>query len=185
MPTTGTTPGRNATKSAQSERKGTCQDLLHCTGGKRRGTGTARLFAEGGRAAREDPQGTYEKSRIVRKLDYFCSHSWSCPRALKLCGLLVHFNLHDAVIATTVFHTVAFALELFFNDSEWARPLVMPAQRPNDLKLCETCRTGLLCQAVGPLVFCFFLCFSHVFRRTTSLFLDICCICQRSPHYLG
>ena len=37
--------------------------------------GGAKLFADGGAAAREDPAGTYALSQPVEQLDYFVSHA--------------------------------------------------------------------------------------------------------------
>ena len=59
-------------------------DLLH---------GGARLFANGGEAARVDPAGTYALSRPVERLDYFVSHAWRSSRIAKWLSLLCYFNL--------------------------------------------------------------------------------------------
>ena len=60
--------------------------------------GRAALFADGGRAAREDPAGTFSKSRPVKALDHFVSHSWRTGRWLKYAALLLHFNLLQALV---------------------------------------------------------------------------------------
>ena len=59
----------------------------------------ARLFAEEGKAAREDPTGTFALSRPVQYLSHFMSHSWRTGRLVKYAALCVHFNLRRAAIA--------------------------------------------------------------------------------------
>jgi hypothetical protein len=144
--------------------------------------GRAQLFAERGRAAREDPKGTYAQSQPVRALDVFVSHSWACPRMFKYCALLVHFNLHAAIVATAAFHAAAFAIELLLHDRAWLRPLLVSQQRPSDLIICDDCLTVPGCQTLGPLVFLVALASAHRLRRPTHLFLDICCISQDNEH---
>merc|ERR1719482_1899642 len=50
------------------------------------------LFADAGRLAREDPVGTFAKSRPTPALDYFVSHSWRTSRVSKYAALIAHFN---------------------------------------------------------------------------------------------
>ena len=140
--------------------------------------GRAKLFADGGKAAREDPRGTYAQSRPVTRLDYFCSHSWACPQAFKYLALVCHFNLKDAIVATAVFHTIAFAMLLALSEQPWMKSISITQQRPTDLHPCDGCHTPLWCSTFGPVVFMLVLATAHHFRKTTSLFLDICCISQ-------
>lgn len=61
--------------------------------------GGARLFADGGTAAKEDPVGVYALSQPVPRLDFFISHSWKSSRYAKYFALLCHFNLKAAILA--------------------------------------------------------------------------------------
>ena len=140
----------------------------------------ARLFADRGKAAREDPRGTYAQSRPVTRLDFFCSHSWACPQTFKYLALLCHFNLKDAVAATAVFHSIAFALELALSEARFDKSISIAQQRPTDLHPCDGCHTPLWCSTFEPDGLhprCSPATVNH-FRKTTSLFLDICCIAQ-------
>ena len=45
--------------------------------------GCAWLFADGGKAARDDPAGVFALSSPVQRLDTFVSHAWKSPRLAK------------------------------------------------------------------------------------------------------
>ena len=55
-------------------------------------SGFGRLFADGGKAARDDPHGTYATSHTVDSLGYFVSHSWRSPRLVKYLAMLLFFK---------------------------------------------------------------------------------------------
>ena len=57
--------------------------------------GFGRLFADGGKAARDDPHGTYATSHPVDSLGYFVSHSWRSPRLVKYLAMLLFFHRRD------------------------------------------------------------------------------------------
>ena len=145
--------------------------------------GNAALFKERGKAAREDPKGTFAKSLEVKSLEYFCSHSWACSRALKYAALLMHFNLGAAMKVTAIVHTICFSVQLFFGDHRWMAAFTMPQPRPTDLIICNGCYNAMLCESLGPLAFFITLLTAHRFRPFTgappiNVFLDICCIAQ-------
>ena len=144
--------------------------------------GGARLFADGGQAAKRDPAGTYMMSRPVKSLAFFASHSWSCPRWLKFVALLVHFNLDAAVAVVAVLHAALFMLELLFHDSALLAPLMLPQPLMGNLAVGagSAFETTTLCQTLGPISFWLTLCTAHHFRKPPSVFLDICCIAQDS-----
>ena len=134
----------------------------------------AQLFADNGQAARDDPIGTFEKSRTVHSLSFFVSHSWRTSRLFKWAALCVHFNLQRAALATLVANFFVFALNLFCLESlpSW---LVLDQMHIADLTYTRGTMMG---EMVGPLVFVPVLLFGHIFDQETSLFLDIACISQ-------
>ena len=145
--------------------------------------GAAGLFANRGQAAKDDPVGTYLKSRPVESIDCFASHSWSCPRWLKYFALITHFNLDAAVAAVAATHAVVFTLELLYHDSELLTPFMLPQPNLGDMNVCagRACAASTLCQTLAPLVFWVVLCTAHRFRQPSpNVFLDICCIDQTS-----
>ena len=135
----------------------------------------AALFAEGGQAAREDPAGTFGKSRSVKALDYFVSHSWRSVRWGKYAALLLHFNFSWALFAMCCFGYVAYIVEVFYFD-ELPRFFVLNASpigvdnRPAEL--------SSLSVEVGALAFFAVLLSGQHFGASRYLFLDIACIPQ-------
>ena len=134
----------------------------------------AQLFEENGRAARDDPKGTFALSRPVESLSYFVSHSWRTSRLMKHLALCVHFNLQRAAIASAAANLLVFALQLFCLDAlpSW---LVVDQVHVADYSFA---RGGMLCEFTGPLVFIPVLLFGHIFDQETTCFLDIACISQ-------
>jgi len=131
--------------------------------------GGARLFADGGAAARLDPEGTYALSQPVQQLDYFVSHAWRAPRFAKYVALLCYFNLEAAIVAYIVTALVSFVLETFNYEA-------MPAYFDMDLGWDHS---GLAAQVFAPAAFGVVLFTGHlVLRRDERAFLDISCINQ-------
>ena len=109
----------------------------------------AVLFADNGQAARDDPSGTFAKSRTVHALSFFVSHSWRTSRLFKWAALCVHFNLRRAALASLAVNFFVFILNLFCLESlpSW---LVLDQMHVADLSYT---RGTILGEMVGPLVF--------------------------------
>ena len=138
--------------------------------------GGARLFADGGQAARDDPRGVFALSSPVQRLDYFVSHSWKSPRLAKYAALLSFFNLNAAIIAFAVacFACFWFSTLYFEMLPDW---MVMEGQGKyfDDVAL----RCCAFAQLLAPLAFTIVAFFGHhVFCRGEKAFLDIACIDQ-------
>lgn len=134
--------------------------------------GRARLFAEEGKAARDDPAGTFALSRPVQYLTHFMSHSWRTGRLVKYAALCVHFNLRRAAIASAlvnfiVFTYISFNMNTFFFRSE----------QPHPADGRETTGSGI-CELLAPTIFTAVLFFGHLPFEDGTFFLDIACIPQ-------
>ena len=138
--------------------------------------GGARLFADNGVAAREDPQGTYAVSKPVERLDYFVSHAWRSPRVSKWLALLCYFNLNAALVAYLVACLLSFIYATMFFES-LDDFFVMPKQ---PVFLDNVSHVAcFFAQIFASVAFGLVFFFGHlVFRRGESAFLDICCIDQ-------
>ena len=84
--------------------------------------GFGGLFADGGKAARDDPHGTYATSHPVDSLGYFVSHSWRSPRLVKYLAMLLFFNRRDAATAMLCVVVAAAIPTILFYEAlpEWA-----------------------------------------------------------------
>ena len=139
--------------------------------------GGAQLFAERGKAARDDPDGVFALSLPVSRLDYFVSHAWSSPRLAKYAALLSYLNLNAAIVAYLITAYLCF----FFATIHFERLpdyLVMKGQGKyfDDVSL-NCCAFA---QVLAPLAFVFTFLFGHHFlRHGEQAFLDIACIDQR------
>lgn len=134
----------------------------------------AQLFEDNGKAAREDPIGTFALSQPVDSLSYFVSHSWRTSRLVKHMALCVHFNLERAAFASATANLLVFTLQLFCREAlpPW---LVIDQVHVADYSFA---RGGMLCQLTAPLVFIPVLLFGHAFDHDCTCFLDIACISQ-------
>ena len=143
--------------------------------------GFGRLFADGGKAARDDPHGTYATSHPVDSLGYFVSHSWRSPRLVKYLAMLLFFNRRDA--ATAMLCAVAFAavpIILHYESlPEWASFV-----GPNTYSDFEQVRIATVCTSFGYLAFFGGLYGAHRVRQAVTkpveCFLDVACIRQDS-----
>ena len=142
-------------------------DLLH---------GGARLFANGGEAARVDPAGTYALSRPVERLDYFVSHAWRSSRIAKWLSLLCYFNLNAACVAYLITGLACFTFSVFFFEA-------LPPKFIKPVEGLMFDNTEVRAVYVAE-IFCYLACiivffFGHlIFRRGEKAFLDIACIDQ-------
>jgi hypothetical protein len=135
----------------------------------------AALFAEGGQAAREDPAGTFGKSRSVKALDYFVSHSWRSVRWGKYAALLLHFNFSWALVALCCVGYVAYVVGMLYFD-ELPRFFVTQAGASGvDSRTIELSMFSVIVGALA--LFAVLLCGHHA-GASRYLFLDIACIPQ-------
>ena len=138
--------------------------------------GNARLFANGGAAARKDPAGTFALSRPVRYLDYFISHSWRTPRLAKWLALLLYFNLSAAYWAWASVLWVCFWFLCMYFEGVPAMFQGAVSNGPWDASLTHN---PMLCQFFSALALGVVLLTYHRFaRRNETAFLDIACIDQ-------
>ena len=143
--------------------------------------GFGRLFADGGKAARDDPHGTYATSHTVDSLGYFVSHSWRSPRLVKYLAMLLFFNRSDA--ATAMLCAVAFAaiptILYYENLPEWAYFV-----GPNTYTDYGSVQIATVCTSFGYLAFFGGLYGAHRVRQAATkpveCFLDVACIPQDS-----
>ena len=132
--------------------------------------GGARLFEDGGAAAREDPAGTFALSQPVEDLDYFVSHAWRSPRLAKWLALCGYFNMEAAVAAWLFTCLFLFSVTSMAFESvpDWfvipPQPPVLDASNPRALKIAEI---------FGPVALGTVFFFGHrVFRRGERAFLE-------------
>jgi hypothetical protein len=138
--------------------------------------GGARLFAQGGAAAREDPEGTFALSKPVAVMDVFISHAWSTPRVLKYLALISHFNLARAVKATAAAVAIVFVYELCF----WTTvPAWSISEGIGSFIDGHHEDVGTLCTFIPSAVLIAALTLAHrLGAEQRHCFLDICCIAQ-------
>ena len=146
-------------------------------------SGFGRLFADGGQAARDDPHGTFAHSHPVEGLDWFVSHSWRSPRAVKLLGLLLHFNRRDAATACAFATILVCVAETLYFES---LPPWLKFTGPNTFTDFSEIELGKGCAVVGYVTLIFFLFGAHVVRQAlggkpVECFLDVACIPQADP----
>ena len=146
-------------------------------------SGFGRLFADGGQAARDDPHGTFAHSHPVEALDWFVSHSWRSPRAVKLLGLLLHFNRRDAATACAFATMLVCVAETLYFES---LPPWLKFTGPNTFTDFSEIELGKGCAVVGYVTLTFFLFGAHVVRQAlgakpVECFLDVACIPQADP----
>ena len=132
----------------------------------------ARLFAEEGKAAREDPTGTFALSRPVQYLSHFMSHSWRTGRLVKYAALCVHFNLRRAAIASAFVNFLAFTYVTFNMSTFFWR-----FEQPHLADGREAIGSGV-CELLAPTVFTAVLFLGHLPFDDGTFFLDIACISQ-------
>ena len=125
-------------------------------------SGFGRLFADGGQAARDDPHGTFAHSHPVESLDWFVSHSWRSPRAVKLLGLLLHFNRRDAATACAFATPLVCVAETLYFES---LPPWLKFTGPNTFTDFSEIELGKGCAVVGYVTLIFFLFGAHVVRQ--------------------
>ena len=138
--------------------------------------GNARLFANGGAAARKDPAGTFALSRPVRYLDYFISHSWRTPRLAKWLALLLYFNLSAAYWAWAFVLWVCFWFLCMHFEKV---PTIFQGAVTNGPWDASITHNPLFCSTFSGLALGVVLLTYHRFaRRGQTAFLDIACIDQ-------
>ena len=138
--------------------------------------GGAKLFADGGAAAREDPAGTYALSQPVEQLDYFVSHAWRSSRLAKWLALLCYYNLNAAITAYLVVALVCYNFTVLGFDA-LPRRFVKPAEMffDND----TSTRAVYFAEIFAPIAFLLTFFGGHLLqRRGETAFLDIACIDQ-------
>ena len=139
--------------------------------------GRARLFAENGQAARDDPSGTYALSRPVGYLSRFLSHSWKTSRLVKYAALCVHFNLARAAVVSAIAQFFVFTFITFNIGSLPVGGVVI-----TDPQLADQAPSKALdgCEFVTPILFPLVLFFGHRLFGVDdgTFFLDVCCISQ-------
>ena len=145
--------------------------------------GFGSLFARGGKAARDDPVGTFAHSRPVDSLDWFVSHSWRSPRAVKYLALLLCFNRRDAAVAASFAAIAAcFVQTLYFDEL----PRWLTFVGPNTFTDFEPCEITKGCTLIGYAVLLCGLFGAHRVRqalggKAVECFLDVACIQQADP----
>ena len=133
--------------------------------------GNARLFANGGAAARKDPAGTFALSRPVRYLDHFISHSWRTPRLAKWLALLLYFNLSAAYWAWAFVAWVCFWFLCMYFESV---PVIFQGAVSNGAWDALETHNPMFCQFFSGLALgVVLLTYHRVARRNETAFLDI------------
>ena len=130
----------------------------------------ARLFADGGAAAKMDPEGTFALSSPVSRLDCFVSHAWRSSRIAKWAALCSYFNLHAALSAYLLSGIALFVTQTLFYESIPAFFVVPPQEQLfiDNRHL----RASMLIQIGSGISFALVFAFGHlVFRRGETAFL--------------
>lgn len=145
--------------------------------------GFGRLFAGGGKAARDDPVGTFAHSRPVDSLDWFVSHSWSSPRVVKYLALLLCFNRRDAAVAASFATIAVFFVQALYYES---LPRWLTFVGPNVFSDFAPVEISKGCTAIGCSVLLIGLFGAHRARQAlgwkpVECFLDVACIPQADP----
>ena len=137
--------------------------------------GGARLFANNGAAAREDPAGTFALSKPVPFLDYFVSHAWRSSRLEKGLALLIYFAQWPAVIAWLVGAYTAFWIATLHFE---LLPQVL--RGPVLVRMADATQghQPFFVQAVSVAALALVLLTWHRTKRNVYAFLDIACIDQ-------
>ena len=139
--------------------------------------GGARLFAESGKAAQEDPHGTFAFSRPVRRLDFFVSHAWRSSRFAKWAALCSYYNLQHALAVYLVVGMGTFIIQTLFYE-QMPSFLLIPLQEQKFIDN-RNLRASTAVQCCAGIAFALTFAFGHlVFRRGETAFLDIACIDQ-------
>ena len=145
--------------------------------------GFGRLFAGGGKAARDDPVGTFAHSRPVDSLDWFVSHSWSSPRVVKYLALLLCFNRRDAAVAASFATIAVFFVQALYYES---LPRWLTFVGPNVYSDFAPVEISKGCTVIGCPVLLIGLFGAHRARQAlgwkpVECFLDVACIPQADP----
>ena len=142
--------------------------------------GGARIFADGGAAAKEDPVGTFALSQPVEDLDYFMSHAWRSPRLAKWMALCCYFNLEAAVAAWLVTCLVCYSINIFAFESLPSYFVTPPQPAVIDNSRLGAVKTA---EIFGPVALSAVFFFGHrIFRRRERAFLEyVQPRLQRSP----
>ena len=124
--------------------------------------GGARLFAEDGKAAREDPAGVFALSTPVANLDYFVSHAWKSPRFAKYCALCCYLNLKAAIAAF-----LGVGLFCVWYGTLWFETLPSFFLLPEQPKFIDNValRACNFAQILAPVAFCLTFFFGHHLLR--------------------
>ena len=132
--------------------------------------GGARIFADGGAAAKMDPAGTFALSQPVEDLDYFVSHAWRSPRLAKWIALCCYFNLEAALSAWLVTCLVCYSINTLAFESLPSYFLLAPQPAVIDDSRLRAAKTA---EIFGPVALGAVFFFGHrLLRRGERAFLE-------------
>lgn len=131
----------------------------------------AQLFADGGKAAQENPHGTFALSRPVRRLDYFVSHAWRSSRFAKWAALCAYYNMQHALAMYLAVGMGTFVIQTLFYEQMPSFILIPPQEQ----KFIDNrnLRASMAVQCCAGIALALTFAFGHrVFRRGETAFLE-------------